>query len=209
MSSGFSPREMENNRIASPASSADSGTMPLNGYDCQRLANRPPFPNNFESSLRSREEVRDTFPAGSNENPVPLSDSRVFILLIRPGVEDLDFWCAGDCRTIRRNSFPHEGQTFAAGRPRTWSSPSSTVQHKARGISGTADRAVSGHGPAPYPTEPRIEPRLRVVGAVEYKQLSGRREAKDGTLTRNKLKWNTKGARVSNKWGDHPPAGYI
>lgn len=205
----FSPHPMEDENVAvifAPTSACDSRTSPNNGDSHTDIPWTPP--HIARSELRPSQDTQVTnTPLESQENPAPLLDSRVFIFCTRSSTDDLDFSCAG-----HREPVSHEGQTRRPGRPRAWSDPyfrqSTTVRlHFHDG----AESDLAGLGPRRALVGK--DRRSSAVPTVGYMTsgANGCSEARRAVPHHGRMNTGRKrlGARASNKWGDHPPAGYF
>ena len=157
----------------------------------------------FPAPRCSPEEVCDTnaLPAMPSENPVPLLDSQVFIFCTQPGEEDFDFACIGDDRRLRRRSIPHEGRSLKVMRPKTWCTTSSLPP------AATRTPVITRWAPAGQMQKGGVCP--VVVGASGYERFSGSPDIAPIHKGLAAHGWNGIDTSASNRWGDHPPAGYI
>jgi len=153
------------------------------------------------------EAQKNGYPASyAPPNSAPLLDSRVYVFYTSSsGSEEFDFSCMGHNRRSRREPMPNEGRTLGSGRARAWSSPGrpqSALSHtqSPRGsmqiisgpIMGREKKSLTRGSPEP----------TRANGNTGLKRLA--LEQRAITVSRNGA-----GVRVSNKWGEHPPAGYF
>ncbi|KAF8489394.1 hypothetical protein JB92DRAFT_3013432 [Gautieria morchelliformis] len=123
-------------------------------------------------------------------NPAPLIDSHVFVFRTHSRAhsrtDDLDFWCAGEDRKLRRGSLPFGARGTRCSRTRPRSMPPRTSWSHESHVLRIGAGIPLGHTPTRPPRRPL--PGVTALG---------------NGATR------CAGPPSSNKWGKHPPAGYI